>query len=306
MTETYRERLWTAWSHIPSPHMSDIPVARAQLIGRAGEFEPRTSTWLASLEKRGRATWRAVRDERTGHTIHCVSDRRVAELTADLRIGLRLMAWMSTRPYVWYWWDHEWPRVLPANTDPAPEHLNGGWAVPGVLEVHVYRREEAHKVMLHESVHALELDVPMDRIPAIRAQFERDLHRRLWPHLGECFTELYAEWLWSIASAQSLKEARGLWAAQLTCSERQAAMVWARILDAHDPETTNVFAYYVLKWVLMQHLEEALLQPTKTLTKWFPWWRTAKPQLTRMAQQVMYTEGVPMRMGMTCQADLKK
>lgn len=301
MTDTYRRRLWMAWHTVPAPRLVEVPVARAQLVGRAGEFEPRTAAWLAKLESRsGHATWRAVRDERTGHTIHCVSDRRAEELTADLRLGLRLMAWMSERPYVWYWWDHEWPRVLPANTDPAPEHLNGGWAVPGTLEVHVYRREEAHKVMLHESVHALELDVPAGRIPTVRAQFERELGRQLWPHLGECFTELYAEWLWSIAQATSVIGARELWVAQLQCSERQAAMVWARIRDAREPETTNVFAYYVLKWVLMQHLEEALLQPNRTVGKWLGWWRAARPRLERMAQQVMYTEGVPMRMGMTC------
>ena len=298
-TDVYMQRLWMAWNAVPSPRLTEIPVARAQLIGRAGEFEPRTASWLATLDRKG-ATWRAVRDERTGHTIHCVSDRPLGALTADLRLGLRLMAWMSERPYVWYWWDHEWPRVVPANTDPAPEHLNGGWAVPGVLEVHVYRREEAHKVMLHESVHALGLDVPAARIPPVLASFERELGRRLWPHLGECFTELYAEWLWAIARGSSVKEAAANWGTQMACSERQAAMVWARIHDAHEPETTNVFAYYVLKWVLMQHLEEALLHPNKTVGKWLTWWHESRPMLTRMSQQVLYTEGVPMAMGMTC------
>jgi len=299
-TDVYMQRLWMAWASTPAPHLTEIPVARAQLIGRAGEFEPRTASWLAALDRKGAAHWRAVRDEQTGHTIHCVSDRQSGALTADLRLGLRLMSWMSERPYVWYWWDHEWPRVLPANTDPAPEHLNGGWAVPGVLEVHVYRREEAHKVMLHESVHALRLDVPSARIPAVLASFEKELGRTLWPHLGECFTELYAEWLWAIARGSSVKAAAANWGTQMVCSERQAAMVWARIRDAHEPEMTNVFAYYVLKWVLMQHLEEALLQPNKTVGKWLTWWRAARPLLTRMSQQVLYTEGVPMAMGMTC------
>lgn len=301
MTDLYRRRLWSAWSATPAARLASVPVARAQLIGRAGEFEPRTATWLAELEQRpGGPTWRAVRDERTGHTIHCVSDRRSEELTADLRLGLRLMAWMSTRPYVWYWWDHEWPRILPSNTDPAPEHLNGGWAIPGVPEVHVYRREEAHKVMLHESVHALGLDVPAARIPPVRTQFERQLGRRLWPHLGECFTELYAEWLWAIARAVTLKEAHIFWNAQMACSERQAAMVWTRIRDARENETTNVFAYYVLKWVLMQHLEEALLHPNTTLSRWFGWWQAARPRLERLADHVRSSENATMRMGMTC------
>ena len=45
---------------------------------------------------------------------------------------------------------------------------------------------------------------------------------------------------------------------------------------------------------------EALLQPNKTVGKWLGWWRAARPLLTRMSQQVLYTEGVPMAMGMTC------
>lgn len=290
--------MWDAWVTTPPPVLTDIPVAKAQLYGRAGDYEPSTAAWLAHLGSR--ATWRAVRCARTGHVIHCVSDRTHGALTADLRFGLRLMSWMSRRPLTWYWWDHEWDRVVPANTDPSKEHVNGGWAVPGVLEVHVYRREEAHKVMLHECVHALGLDVPMQRIPPVLAAFEADLGRRLWPHLGEALTELLAEWLWAIARSRSLDAARSAWTAQMECSEGQAAAVWARIYDSRADEETNVFAYYVLKWVLMGHLDTVLLNPDRTLDHWFAWWQEAKPHLRRMAQQVMYTEGVPMSMGMTC------
>jgi len=296
--DIYRRKLWQAWAATPRPLLTDIPVAKAQLYGRAGDFEPTTASWLARLGDG--ATWRAVRCARAGHVIHCVSDRSHGALTADLRLGLRLMTWMSPRPLTWYWWDQEWPRVVPAAVDPTKEHINGGWAVPGVLEVHVYRREEAHKVMIHECVHALGLDVPMQRIPPVLARFEADLGRQLWPHLGEAMTELYAAWLWSIARATSVGEAQHFWTGQMRCSEGQAAAVWARINDSHEPEETNVFAYYVLKWVLMGHLDTVLLNPDRTLEKWFAWWQTAKPQLRRLALQAMYTEGVPMDMGMTC------
>ena len=84
------------------------------------------------------------------------------------------------------------------------------------------------------------------------------------------------------------------------CSEGQAAAVWARIHDSRADEETNIFAYYVLKWVLMGHLDAVLLNPDRTLDRWFDWWREAKPLLRRMSQQAMYTEGVPMSMGMTC------
>jgi hypothetical protein len=168
-----------------------------------------------------------------------------------------------------------------------------------VREVHVYRREEAHKVLIHESIHALGLDVT-EGIDPVRARFEGDLRRRLWPHLGEAFTELYAAWLWSIAGGRTLSDATERWTRQMRCSEQQAALVWARINDAREPEDTNVFAYYVLKWVLMGHLAEVLMDPDRSLSRWFGWWMGAKEALRRMSLQVMYTEGVPMRMGMTC------
>jgi hypothetical protein len=304
MEELYRRQLWRAWrSPSTSVLLTDIPVAKAQLQGRmsdGGAFDGgRTATWLAGLK--GSATWRAVRDARTGHTIHVVSNRSHDELTADLTLGLRILNWLSNRPVVWYWWDQPWTRELPANVDPGRDHVNGGWAVPGILEVHVYRREEAHKVMIHEAIHALDLDVSHEAVTPVRQTLEAEFGRSLWPHLGEAFTELYAEWLWSIARATSLREASDLWTAQMRCSEGQAAVVWARIRDSVVDEDTNVFAYYVLKWVLMRwHLTTVLLNPGYSVTFWANWWRAARPTLEELAQKASSTEQQSIAMGMTC------
>jgi hypothetical protein len=189
--------------------------------------------------------------------------------------------------------------------DPGRDHVNGGWAVPGVLEVHVYRREEAHKVLLHECIHALQLDVAMHLATAARHQFEAALGRRLWPHLGEAYTELYAEWLWSIASAASPRNAETAWAYQMTCSEKQAAQVWARIHDTTEAEDTNVFAYYVLKWVLMQHLDAALFQKNASVHHWFRWWQKVKPILDQKAKEVTASTEMELPMGMTCEMTTK-
>ncbi len=303
--ELYRERLWRAWASTKAPEMTDIPVSKAELHARISgdSFDGgRTASWLAELGER--AVWRAVRGS-VGHTIHVVSDRPFEELTADLRLGLRLMAWMSQRPVTWYWWDQPWTRLLPANEDPRKEHLNGGWAVPGVLEVHVYRREEAHKVLLHEMVHALGLDVKPELVEPVRLRFESLFGRRLWPHLGEAYTELFAEWLWCIARASSLGEAAQLWAYQVECSAGQAAMVWARIRDATEDEDTNVFAYYVLKWVLMRtRLTESLIGPNHAVRFWFTWFLDAREELEQMAARVAHTESELVRMGMTCLSGL--
>jgi hypothetical protein len=283
--------------------MEEIPVSKAQLQARISSdpFDGgRTAAWLTDLERNRAATWRAVCDKRTGHTIHVVSDRPWPALKKDLLFGLQLLNWLSSRPIVWYWWDQPWVRVLPANVDPGRDHVNGGWAIPGVLEVHVYRREEAHKVMLHECIHALELDVPHAATGPVRHQFEKEFGRSLWPHLGEAFTELFAEWLWSIASASSLVDAIKKWRYQLTCSERQAAQVWARIRDSRENENTNVFAYYVLKWVLMQNLGPALLESKQTVSSWTTWWFASKPKLEVLADQAVPTESEALSLGMTC------
>jgi hypothetical protein len=299
--DLYMDQLYGAWTHLSKPMLTDIPVAKAELQGRIagdGSFDGgHTASWLASLVN---PTWRAVRCAVSGHTIHVVSDRPFDSLTADLRFGLRLLRFMSVRPVTWFWWDQPWVRELPASVDPGRDHLNGGWAIPGVLEVHVYRREEAHKVMLHEAIHALGLDVPHEAIEPVRPQFEAVLGRSLWPHLGEAFTELFAEVLWSVVSATSRKDAIRKWNYQVTCSERQAGVVWARIHDATVNENTNVFAYYVLKWTLMQHLTESLIGPDHSVGKWFAWWQEALPRLNKLALRYAATEHRQVSLAMTC------
>jgi hypothetical protein len=302
MLPLFREKLWREWIGAKAPSITPIPVDKAQLLGRvAGDsFDGgRTATWLSSLPN---PHWMAVRDQATGHTIHVVSDRGSGSksLQEDLKKGLKIMGWLSKRPITWYWWDQPWSRRMPAGVDPGRDHVNGGWAVPGVPEVHVYRREEAHKVMIHECIHALTLDVAVSLVSPVLHQFETALDRRLWPHLGEAYTEFYAEFLWSIASSNSLERARDAWNYQLNCSEKQAAQVWARIHDATKDEDTNVFAYYVLKWVLMQHTEEALLQKNASVPRWFSWWLAIRPALDQKAKALSASEFKELPMGMTC------
>ena len=297
--EIYRRELWASWLSVQDPVIIflDKRNAIAELMSRCSgpsAFDNgQTAAWLSKLRF---PTWVSVRDTRSGSIIHAVSDRPLQIVLSELRIGLRLMAWMSHQPITWYWWDQPWPRILPADIEPRREHVNGGWAVPGIREVHVYRREEAHKVLLHETIHALNLDVPISAVVPIRAQFEREFGRHLWPHLGEAYTELFAEWLWTIAGARSLVDSRKRWAHQLKCSETQAVAIWARIHDSKEDEDTNVFAYYVLKWVLMLNGSSAMLAPDHRVAQWFNWWIKAKPTLL----SGVYSESREIRLGMTC------
>ena len=312
MLDAYRAQLWAAWVPFRQGGTSyeEIPPNKAELLARvAPTSDPfdggRTAAWLAGLAT---PTWRALRDAHTGHTVHCVTDRPATDrgLQRDLERGLQLLAWMTRGPpVVWYWWDQPWVRVVPAGEDPGRDHVNGGWAVPGVREVHTYRREEAHKVMLHEAVHALLLDVPQSAVEPVRRRFEAAFGRSLWPHFGEAYTELFAEWLWSIAGARSLGGARQRWAAQVACASRQAASVWARIRDSRADEDTNVFAYYVMKWVLLrnpEHLAVALVSPTHAVSSWWAWWLESRASLEMAANRAVAagSEAQALPMGMTC------
>jgi hypothetical protein len=299
----YQRELWRAWRAVPEPVVERIPVRQHDLQTRMSGGDSfdggRTATWLAAVAPR---RFYGVRDLHTGHEVHCVTDRSWSAVSRELVAGLRIMAWMTqARPYVWFWWDQDWQRVLPARVDPGREHVNGGWAIPRVPEVHVYRREEALKVMIHESIHALGLDVNVALVDPIRGAFEAALGRRLWPHLGEAYTELFAEWLWAVAGARSEAGAARRWLAQRACAERQAAAVWVRIRDSREDEDTNVFAYYILKWVLMRHLREALLQPSHAVQSWFLWFQGARSTLDALADAAAPTERQALRLGMTCQ-----
>lgn len=303
--EIYRRRLWAALQSVGRRPMLDISSEESggkhelqrRMAGGDSFDGGRTQRWMEGLGVR--ATWRSVVDRGMGHTIHVVSDRPAAALTRELHEGLRLLAWLSPRPVVWYWWDQPWVRLLPARAVPGREHVNGGWAIPGEPEVHVYRREEALKVMLHEAIHGLGLDVKPELVDPVRAVFEEKLRRRLWPHLGEAFTEFFAEWLWAIGRSRSLAEARRWWAQQLECSAGQAALVWSRTRWLRSPEDTNVFAYYILKWALMQHPVEVLISPDTSVQHWYQWWTEILPTLDR----IKHDHSAPIRLGMTCPRD---
>jgi hypothetical protein len=135
--EIYRRQLWTSLQSVGTRRpMLDISIddGQRELRKRMADEDAfdggRTQRWMEGLG--ARATWRSVRDAETGHTVHVVSDRSAASLTAELQEGLRLLAWLSPRPVTWFWWDQPWVRRLPANVDPGREHVNGGWAIPGI------------------------------------------------------------------------------------------------------------------------------------------------------------------------------
>lgn len=289
---------WTATTPPATLQQITATYGKAQLESRIDDYDSSgvIGRWLRETPK---LKWRSVRDPQTGHTIHVVTDR--GSIESELLLGLRILKWMSRkRAITWFWWDHDRPRILPPFTAPGQKHLNGGWTTIDSSrppEVHVYRREEAHKVLIHECIHSLGLDVPV--APLLESQrdtIERSLGGyRLYPHFGEAYTEFYAEFLWAGIQRQGLKA----WNRQLACSEGQALEVWGRIVaSGHHTENTSVFAYYVMKWVLMLHVDHILLDPKGSVKFWAAWWSSARELLDAAKTKARIDK--PLFMGMTC------
>ena len=297
--DAYRAVLFKNLAGLPRPRGQHLPPDVDSLrIKAENSFDGgHTSRWLTDLEKKGLANFVCL--SIGNKKVYVVSDRSSTNLKETLEEGLRLMSWLTSKPLTWYWWDQPWIRNLPAAVDPGPEHVNGGWAIPGIPEVHVYRREEALKVMIHESIHALMMDVDRRLVEPILIQFESYLGRKLWPHLGECYTELFAEFLWSVAYAKSIDSAKKAWNNQIKCATKQAGQVWARIHDSKEDERTNVFAYYVLKWVLMGH-PEVFLDPNAYVHKWPEWFKESLPRLQDLSRKYAGSEYESLSLAMTC------
>lgn len=139
------------------------------------------------------------------------------------------------------------PREISATEWPSRISVNGGYTIPNSGRIVVYRKEEWERVLIHETIHALEWDWEMPTEPMPCWGFEDD--EVVAPHLFEAWTELYAEWLWCGFFKVP-------WAAQRAHQDAQAIQILARDRVAHRPwrENTNVFAYYVLKAALAPHI----------------------------------------------------
>ena len=157
-----------------------------------------------------------------------------------------LLTWLGApSDFTVYLWWIDAPRRIRADEWPSRRTVNGGWTTPGTNEIFIYREEEWDRVLLHETIHALQWDWPMPDTPLPCWEFSNT--DTLHPHLFEAWTELYAEWLWCGWHNHS-------WVKQREWQLTQALQVLARASHTWK-EDTNIFAYYVLKACLAPHIE---------------------------------------------------
>ena len=154
----------------------------------------------------------------------------------------QMLSWLGIhgRPFrfILFWRDD--PRICAADEWPSRRNVNGGWTVPGSMEIVVYRSEEWDRVFLHETIHTMEWDWKMPEKPL--PCWELGEGAIVSPHLFEAWTELYAEWLW--CGWHNVP-----WTVQRAHMDTQAKQILARV-GSDWKEDTNVFAYYVLKAAL--------------------------------------------------------
>jgi len=156
-----------------------------------------------------------------------------------------------------FWRDD--PRYADADEPLSPANVNGGFAVPGVPQVFIYRSEEWDRVLFHECIHALGWD--WHAFP-VQPCWKLAAHSVLMPTLFEAWTELFAEWLWCLWHAPIHDTTGRTWQRQRQWQDAQAIQVLTRSTDVWN-ETTNVFAYYVLKASLAPYMTLLLMLDTE-------------------------------------------
>ena len=170
--------------------------------------------------------------------------------------AIHLLTWLGAPPgfQVYLFWRED-PRNAKAEEPLNPKNVNGGFAVPGIPKVYIYRSEEWDRVLLHECIHALGWDWP--EFP-IQSCWKLSPSSKLMPTLFEAWTELFAEWLWCLWYSPSSDTTGQTWQIQRKWQDQQALQVLARHTGVWK-ESTNVFAYYVLKAALAPHINLLLL-----------------------------------------------
>ena len=174
-------------------------------------------------------------------------------------------------------------KILPKtkNTELSEIHVNSGFTIPCPQydnEIYIYRYEEWFKVFLHETIHALGIDfswyknqAPIENI--LRKEFT-GVQTTQW-NIMECYTEVWAEICNILIQVYRITKKPKF--AQIQSIVQTALMYescWSRIqcgkvlqhygikyqelkgdVKVYQETDTSVFTYYVLKSILMTHLD---------------------------------------------------
>lgn len=152
-----------------------------------------------------------------------------------------------------FYWDVLTKRILPPSGEAIePIHVNGGSSFKDdTSAICIYRREESPKVLIHEFIHALGLDITVPPPDTAR--------------LFEAYTEAIAEWLYIIYIGKPV------WNKQIAYARDRANKLIKHFNGGQWKETTAAFAYYIMKYVLLTHINDVVASPTGCVELWPTW-----------------------------------
>lgn len=198
------------------------------------------------------------------------------------------------------WWKFKADRVLQPGQFPTRTEVNGGWTYKGFNQIYMFRDEEWDRVMIHECIHAFNWDAHI--VPSTQVCLEAELRGgTLKPAIFEAATELNAEWLWCIIHSPEHDDMAETWKKQMDWQKRQCLVILERKGDTPWNEDTSVFAYYILKTVLAETMDEFLIEWLSGQLhsqEWCTAWSIHKPEYMRKAALLQLSH-VPISMRMT-------
>jgi hypothetical protein len=133
----------------------------------------------------------------------------------------------------------------------------------------IYRKEELNKVLVHELIHYLELDLDEVEFPDFYNYFNLEKSNDI--KLNEAYTEILALVFNSIIISKSLTECKKILNIELKFSLYQVGKILNlyEFMNAHDffkpntndnrfKQTTSVFSYFIIKTILLFNIDTFL------------------------------------------------
>ena len=199
------------------------------------------------------------------------------------------------------WWRFPANRILKPFEFPTRAEVNGGWTYRGSSAVYIFREEEWDRVLIHECIHALNWDVMME--PNTRNCLEAELgtESELKDAIFEAATELNAEWFYCIIHSHDDDLYGRNWLKQREWQKKQAIYILAR-KPMIWKEDTSVFAYYVLKSILAEDMDNFLINwvsGTLQSEKWCFLWSVYKESYFKEASNFIHFNEKKISMRMT-------
>ena len=151
-----------------------------------------------------------------------------------------------------------------------PREINSGFSISNKI-LCVYRTEELNKVLIHELIHYLELDLDNIKFPNVSSHFNINPNTK-FIRINEAYTEILAIMINTIINTPNISNTTHILDYELTYSCYQVAKILhlSNFGTAYDffynkydgqnkfKQNTSIFSYFILKTALLYNLDSFL------------------------------------------------